>query len=489
MKKVIIILAVLLFLGAGGYVAYYFFTHNTSESSQRVSSDSADAVYVENVSAITGYGSSSVLTRYGGEAVAQETLEITLDPERTLKECYVEEGDIVSKGQELFSYDTQEDEDKIAQDEIDIEKDQMSIQSNQTSITQQEKLQTTAEDEDERTEAYLQILSLQNEIRTYEYEIQKTQLEIDSLQETVDEAVVTAEMGGFVQKISDPDSAEDSYSSADSSVYITILAEGDYRIQGTVNELGYDDIYEGMNMIAYSRTDPSRTWKGEITEISEEKEDEDSDSNYYGSNSSDSSSYSFYVELENADGLMLGQHVYLEEDAGQEEKSGLWLEEFYIMQEDGTASVWMANASNKIEKQEISLGDYDETTFEYEVTGGLSPEDYIAYPMEGIAEGDPVYYSDIAPVSDVEAGEADGFEGGAGDGAFDDGDDWGDDDWDDDDDDDWGGDDWDDDDDDDWGDDDWDDDDDVWVDDDGIQVYDVDSDKYSYVRDDDDDDD
>ncbi len=409
MRRVIIILAVLVILGAGGYGAYYYITQNTSsDSSGRVSSDSEDAVYVESVSAITGYGSGSgVLTRYGGEAVAQETLEITLDSERTLKECYVQEGDVVSKGQRLFVYDTQEDEDKIAQDEIDIEKNQMSIESNETSIEQQERLQTTAEDEDERTEAYLQVLSLQNEIRSYEYEIQKTQIEIDSLQETIDDAVVTAEMGGFVQKISDPDSSEDSYSS-DTSAYITILAEGDYRIEGKVNELAYDDLDIGMNMIVYSRTDPSQTWKGTITDISEEK-DEDNENSYYG-DSSDSSNYKFYVELENADGLMLGQHVYLEEDAGQEnEKSGLWLGEFYIMQEDGSAYVWLANSSNKIEKHEITLGDYDADNLEYEVTDGLTGEDYIAYPMEGISAGDPVYYSDLADVSDEDFGDEDAY--------------------------------------------------------------------------------
>ncbi len=403
MKKVIIILAVLALLGAGGYGAYYYFELNSSAETGRVSSASEDAVYVEKISAITGYGTGSgVLIRYSGEAVAQASLEVSLDSERTVKECYVQEGDIVEEGQELFVYDTREDEDKIAQDEIDIEKNQMSIESNLTSIAQQEKLQASAEDEDDRTEAYLQILSLQNENRSYEYEIQKTQIEIESLQESIQDSVVRADMGGYVQKIADQSGDDDyNYYYSENSSYITILSLGDYRIKGTVNELGYDNIEEGMEMVVYSRSDPTQTWKGTVTEISMEKDEDDSDGYYYY-NSSDTSTFTFYVELENADGLLLGQHVYMEKNAGQtEEKTGLWLEEYYIMQEDdGHAYVWLANMSNVLEKHEIVLGSYDEDLYEYEVISGLEADDYIAYPMLGLSEGDPVFYSDIAAVTD-----------------------------------------------------------------------------------------
>ena len=45
-----------------------------------------------------------------------------------------------------------------------------------------------------------------------------------------------------------------------------------------------------------------------------------------------SSTYPFYVNLDSSDGLMLGQHVYIEPDEGQDEqKAGLWLSEVYIV--------------------------------------------------------------------------------------------------------------------------------------------------------------
>ena len=54
----------------------------------------------------------------------------------------------------------------------------------------------------------------------------------------------------------------------------------------------------------------------------------------------------------------------------------------------------MANTANVIEKHEITLGEYDEELMKYEVTDGLDAEDYIAYPMDTIQEGDPVIYND-----------------------------------------------------------------------------------------------
>jgi HlyD family secretion protein len=335
----------------------------------------------------------------------QATLEVKLENDRTVKTCYVKEGDEVKEGQRLFTYDTQDDEDKLAQAEIDIEKAQGDIEVSEKTIEQLEKEKASASADDQLSYT-TQILSEQNEIKQNEYAIKSNELEISQLQETIENATVTAEMAGIVQSISDSSDSDSSYSysSGSDSAYITILALGDYRIKGTVNEQNYQLLYDGMEMIVYSRVDSSLKWYGTISEIKDSADDDSSsDSYYYYSSSSDSgsSNYTFYVELESSEGLMLGQHVYMEQNSGQDDvKDGLWLEEYYIMEEDGQSYVWVANESNVIEKREVALGEFDEDLYQYEILSGLDADDYIAYPMDNVTEGAPVIYNDYSSVID-----------------------------------------------------------------------------------------
>lgn len=417
MKKALITILILGIVGAGVYGGYRHFFENKETESGRVSSTSEDAVYVDLVSTITGYGSGNgLIDRYGGEIEPQATLEVKLESERKVKECFVKEGDEVREGQRLFVYDTQEDEDKVAQAEIEIEKAEGEIEVSEKAIAQYEKEKAKASSDDQLTYT-TNILTEQNSIKQNEYEIKSKQLEVAQLKEDIENATVTAEMGGIIQKISDPNKTDSSYGSSSDSAYITILAVGDFRVKGTANEqsINQGKIYEGMPVIVYSRVDDTMTWKGEVSEVkTDDKEDDSSGSmNYYYSSSDDSSSkYTFYVELENSDNLILGQHVYMEEDAGQnDKKDGLWLEEYYIMQEGDQAYVWMANTSNVIEKRAVTLGDYDEELMKYEITDGLQADDYIAYPTGLLEEGDPVIYNDYSTGADMSgmAGMSDGM--------------------------------------------------------------------------------
>ena len=91
---------------------------------------------------------------------------------------------------------------------------------------------------------------------------------------------------------------------------------------------------------------------------------------------------------------MLGQHVYIEMDEGQEDlPDGMWLDEYYfITDEDGavTPYVWAADSNDKLEIREVTFGSYDEDLMKYEVVDGLTEDDYIAFPEGDLAEGMPV---------------------------------------------------------------------------------------------------
>ena len=52
---------------------------------------------------------------------------------------------------------------------------------------------------------------------------------------------------------------------------------------------------------------------------------------------------------------------------------------FICFEEDGSAYVW-AEKSGKLEKREVTLGDYNMMTDCYAVLDGLTENDYIAFP-------------------------------------------------------------------------------------------------------------
>ena len=119
------------------------------------------------------------------------------------------------------------------------------------------------------------------------------------------------------------------------------------------------------------------------------------------------SKYYFYVALDSDDGLMLGQHLYIEPEVGQNEQ-GLYLFSVYLCDLDGSPYVWAAGADGKLVKRSVTLGRYDESADSWEILDGLGPKDYIAFPDESCVQGAPVIlYSE------------DSFDNGAYDGGFD----------------------------------------------------------------------
>jgi HlyD family secretion protein len=103
---------------------------------------------------------------------------------------------------------------------------------------------------------------------------------------------------------------------------------------------------------------------------------------------SSSTKYPFYVELDSSEGLLLGQHVYLELDNGEEEAAGLSIgAAFVCYDENGNTYVW-AEKNGKLEKRAVVLGEYDFMTDAMEILEGLTEGDYIAFPdPEFCAEG------------------------------------------------------------------------------------------------------
>ena len=350
------------------------------------SSDGLTA-YVDSVSMITGLGSGSgLMNRYSGVVEPQETLQINRNQERKIKELYVKVGAKVEEGTELFAYDTDEISLNLSQAELELERLSASI----TSLKEQVKLlnsQKASVSTEEKLEYTSQILNTENELKRAEYDVKSKQVEIDQLKSSLENSVVKSTVAGIVKSISE--NGMDMY--GQSEAYITLLSTKDYRIKGKVSEQNIWLLQTEQPVIIRSRVDETQTWNGVITSVDlENTESSNNNTSYYGESSESATTYPFYIELESAAGLILGQHVYIELDNGQDEvKDGVWLYDYYLVHEDDKAYVWVATDKNKLEKREVQLGEFDEEWMRYEIVDGLTMEDYIAFPDERLIEGMP----------------------------------------------------------------------------------------------------
>ena len=233
---------------------------------------------------------------------------------------------------------------------------------------------------------------LQADIAQEEYNIKTKQSNITAKKNAIEKSTVTASMAGTVQKINDENAIRNG-EGAGSNVFIIVTAEGDFRVKGSVGEQNIFEIMTGEPVIVRSRVDADQIWTGMITSVNTQGEEENNNDYYYGYDSGESSTkYSFYVNLDSTDGLMLGQHVTIEIDRGQSKsKDGVWLSSGYIVYtEKGEPVIWAARKDGaKLEQRKVTLGYYDGELDLFEIKEGIGREEYVAWPSSDCKAGLP----------------------------------------------------------------------------------------------------
>ena len=354
------------------------------------------AVYVQSVSDLTGFGGIAPGDRFGGLVVSENVTEIEKDADKNIDALLVREGDDVTEGQELFSYDTQQLQLTLDKQQLELEQLQASIENYTTQIADLEKDQKKAS-ANNKLQYTIQIQSLQVDLKEAELNLAAKEKEVAKSENILENAVVCSPVNGRIQSISE--NGTDNYGNP--LPYITIQQAGSYRVKGTIGELQLGSIMEGTRIKITSRTDSTLCWYGTVTLVDYESpiQGNNMDMYYYGSSTDEmsaSSKYPFYIELDSVDGLLLGQHVYLELDNGSDGPQGLSVSSAFIaFEEDGSAYVWAENR-NKLEKRSVTLGEYDMMTDTYEILDGLTEEDYIAFPDYELCKvGAPTTHSEM----------------------------------------------------------------------------------------------
>ena len=355
--------------------------------------ESLPAVYVQSVKDIMGYGALGEFNLCAGVVVARSEVKIERDENRKIAELKVAPGQDVAAGDVLFSYDMEEMQLTIDKAVLEIEQDKNSVTDLETQIADLEKEKANAS-ESEQLSYTVRIQTLQTNKKETEYNITVKERELESLKNMAGSGEVTSPIDGRVKAINENGGYDDMTGMP--LPYITLIEAGAYRVKGKVNELNRSDFFVGQSVVVRSRSDANMTWTGVIAEIDSNPEESNNSMGYYYYGYSDemttSSSYPFYVDLDSMDGLLLGQHVYIEPEAGQtEEQTRLMLDASYVFgSEEEGFFVWAANGNDQIEKRSVTVGEMDELLYQYEILDGLTAEDRIAFPDDTVQAGSPV---------------------------------------------------------------------------------------------------
>lgn len=335
-------------------------------------------IYVQKVSTIIG--SSYTENRYSGVVESSETVDINQDGNKSITDMYVKAGQKVSKGDKLFSYDTTEAANSIAQKKLDIEAQNNEIQAQNNTIADYKAELNKGGD---KVEIQARINDASYAIRQAQNTIKATQTEIEQLNKQIENSTVLSTIDGIIKEVNKDGGTDES---GNQKPLVSITQTTDFRVKGSISEMG--TISEGTSVIVRSRVNEDQIYKGTVTKVETDPQS-NSNNNFNGADSSESASkYPFYVSLDNNKGLMLGQHVYIEADNGQStKKKGIWLDASFIVSDDnGNSYVWVSERG-KLKKRKVKLGKTDEETFATKIKSGLSVDDYIAWADDSYSEG------------------------------------------------------------------------------------------------------
>lgn len=339
---------------------------------------SNDPVPVQRVDQLTVAAMAS--DRYAGMVVSENAVTFKKESDKTVGELLVEVGDQVRQGQKLFSYDTDELSLSLDKQELELDRLEAEIDDLEDQISDVKKELKSAKG-DTKTQLNIQQRQLEMELTQAEYDGESLEKDIEYTKEMLRNAIIYSTVDGTVRSIN-----EDNYEE-----YIVVQQTGAYRIKGVLNEMNMGTgIMEGVNVQIISRLNPGQIWTGVVETIDYENAEQNSyDTMYYGNTSAmtSTSNYPFYIALDSTDGLLLGQHVYIQIAAQTLSTDEVCIPESYLMdllyspEEDQiTASVWAVGSDGKLEKRTVTLGNYDINTGSYQVLAGLDFADYVADP-------------------------------------------------------------------------------------------------------------
>ena len=220
-----------------------------------------------------------------------------------------------------------------------------------------------------------QIKDKEKEIRDYQLDIKEANLEMKDIQKKLNNQTIKSTLNGVVKTVGDPEKE-----SNDGKPLIQVVSSEGLYVQGTVSESKMNKLKVGATLSGYSY-DNGVSFTAEVREISPYPSDN-------GQDGANASSYPFTAYIADASGLSnnsWAELTLLDEEDGQGD--GIYLEKPFVRTENGQYYVMKDDGTGHLTKQIVQVGGIQYGS-SYQITGGLSMDDKIAFPYgKDVKEG------------------------------------------------------------------------------------------------------
>ncbi len=211
---------------------------------------------------------------------------------------------------------------------------------------------------------------LQQKIKDLDLKLRMAEVELKRMNQELSDGVIYAEMSGTIASVLNEGDAR-----ASGEPVIKLAGGGGYLVQGTVDELDFDTVYVGQNVDVTS-WESGQTFRGTVQEISDTPTDS---AMIYGGGNMNVSYYPFTVRIDGDANLREYETLELKLETEHEQTDAFYLEQPFLLQEDGHSYVYIADEDGLLEKREVTTG----VTLwgsSVQILDGITLEDSIAFP-------------------------------------------------------------------------------------------------------------
>lgn len=406
MNRKTIILGSTVILACAGLGGYVLLNQVNQKQAMQMVDNKIDSLTVQD--AVNNSKKTSLVL--SGEVVANNSSKVKIDPSKgEVKEVFVKNGDTVTQGQPLFSYVTSQE--LTAQSaQYDAQAKANGITTAQTSAsikwetynrklanlnTLKNKYNSSKDEslldqiksaEDELAQALSDAKTADNEVTNAQIEAEKAQVTAQTESDRMKYDTVTADTAGTITSMNE-DLPTQSKAKKEEETFIEIMDKSKTLVKGTVSEFDREKLSVGQRVDIVDRKDPKKRWSGTVTQVGTLTTANAGNNN--GGNKQQENpnqgKFPYTVELDQGGEMpLVGSHSYVNVVENAPEAGKVVVNKAYTFSKNGKTYVWKVEGK-KVKMKEVKTKKVSDRLVE--ITEGLTMQDTISTPREGMKDG------------------------------------------------------------------------------------------------------